>query len=196
MFKVGARFIGDFKDGDNIKYNLEILNVLYTYYNQAVLTREKLLLCKPIIILLVSVIEAVVDDLFFKIDRYHREGVSNIPIEMMEKIRSKKYKKLDNQLDLCIKYDIFDGVLSNFYATLKELIKLRNRIHIQNNKMYIPLDEDDAFSESKKVSAEKICEYIFKKMVNKFDRGPSFNDYIGYFEMPWEEHFSNSKNKL
>lgn len=31
MFKVKSNFMGDFKLGDNINHNLEILSLLYTY---------------------------------------------------------------------------------------------------------------------------------------------------------------------
>ena len=189
MFKVSAGFIGNFKDGDNIKYNLEILGILYSYYSKSDNNREKQLLCKPIIILLVSIIEATIDDLFFKIENYFREGVSNIPAGMIFDVRCRTYNKFDTQICLCEKYDIFDSIATNFYTALKELQKLRNRIHIQNNKKYMPLDERYAFNEYRKESAEKICEYILKKMNKKFSRSLFFNDYVGQFEIPWSERY-------
>jgi len=66
MLKVSSCFILNFKLGDNINHNLSVLALLYDYYN-----REdedgKRLLCKPIIILLVSIIEAVLHDFHSRI---------------------------------------------------------------------------------------------------------------------------------
>jgi hypothetical protein len=61
MSSVSSCFILSFKLGDNINHNLSVLALLYYYYNQED-QDGKCLLCKPIIILLVSIIEAVLHD--------------------------------------------------------------------------------------------------------------------------------------
>lgn len=58
MFTVNSGFIGEFKTGDNINYNLDCLKALYAAQNAAS-PSEARLLCKPITIILVSIIEAL-----------------------------------------------------------------------------------------------------------------------------------------
>jgi hypothetical protein len=53
MFSIQSTFIGDFKLGDNIAYNLDVLEVLYERF-EAADADEKRLLCKPITVLLVG----------------------------------------------------------------------------------------------------------------------------------------------
>ena len=69
MFTVSSNFIGNFKLGDNINHNLEILQLLYRQFDQSKF-RNKRLLCKPIIIIVVSIIEAVLHDFHFRIQRH------------------------------------------------------------------------------------------------------------------------------
>jgi hypothetical protein len=45
MFTVSSNFIGNFKLGDNINHNLEILQLLYRQFDQSKF-RNKRLLCK------------------------------------------------------------------------------------------------------------------------------------------------------
>jgi len=74
MITIESKFIGDFKIGDNINHNLKILEVMYKRYAEAD-DAEKRLLCKPIVVLLVSLIDAVFYDLHTRIKTFTREGV-------------------------------------------------------------------------------------------------------------------------
>jgi hypothetical protein len=66
MFSIESKFIGNFKLGDNIVHNLNVLDLLYRVYADED-NEGKRLLCKPIILLLVSIIEAVLYDLHDRI---------------------------------------------------------------------------------------------------------------------------------
>ena len=79
--KFKSSFIGHFKLGDNIQYDLKILNFLNS------INEEPLLLCKPKILLLTSIIESIIADLFEKIELNIREGVNNIKNSDITKIR-------------------------------------------------------------------------------------------------------------
>jgi hypothetical protein len=59
MFTVSSGFIGSFRLVDNINYNLSVLALLYHYYDRED-ENGKRLLRKPIIVLLVSIIEATI----------------------------------------------------------------------------------------------------------------------------------------
>ena len=54
---ISSGFIGDCKVGDNINYNLAVLGLLYTY--QKINTQNKILLNKPITIIIISIIEVL-----------------------------------------------------------------------------------------------------------------------------------------
>ena len=89
MITIESKFIGDFKIGDNINHNLKILEVMYKRYAEADYA-EKRLLCKPIVVLLVSLIDAVFYDLHTRIKTFTREGVENIIASSIEYIRTSK----------------------------------------------------------------------------------------------------------
>ena len=84
-FIIKSNFIGNFKDGDNIVYNLKVLGVLYQKYKISNIYDQKLL-SKPIIILIVSVIEAIFHDLFFRISSLTSEHITHIPDELYKKV--------------------------------------------------------------------------------------------------------------
>jgi hypothetical protein len=90
-FVVKSNFFGNFKTGDNVVYNLEILNYFYDLYNSGN-PRIKALLIKPIVIWLMSIIEAVLHDFYGRIKYHTFEGVINIPKLVIKYI----IKKLTN----------------------------------------------------------------------------------------------------
>ena len=63
MFVVSSNFIGNFKLSDNINRNLRIVALLYQQFYLAN-DQDKRLFCKPIILIIVSVIGAVLLLLF------------------------------------------------------------------------------------------------------------------------------------
>jgi hypothetical protein len=88
MFVVSSNFIGNFKVGDNINHNLNILSLLYRQFGQAN-DHDKRLLCKPIILIIVSIIEAILHDLHFRIRNNTFEGVRNIAETVADYVRGK-----------------------------------------------------------------------------------------------------------
>jgi hypothetical protein len=187
MFTVSSSFIGKFKLGDNINHNLEILGVLYRQFDQAN-DHDKRILCKPIILTIVSVIEAVLHDLHFRIQKHTFEGVANLAGSVIDYVRGKHLDELEKYIVSARKHDFFGVKDSNFYEVLDELRRLRNRIHIQNTKQDFELDEFNAFNETRKRQAEKILEKTLKTMAEKYSRDSQYS-YVRDFELPWTEHF-------
>lgn len=70
--------MGSFKLGDNIVHNLNILRALYAFQNAGDPNQQRLLR-KPIILLIAFIAEAVLFDLYLRIEEYTNEGVPNIP---------------------------------------------------------------------------------------------------------------------
>ena len=61
MFTVSSGFMGDFKLGDNINHNLEILALLYRQQASSGY-HDSRLLCKPITLTIASICEAILSD--------------------------------------------------------------------------------------------------------------------------------------
>jgi hypothetical protein len=97
MFTVSSGFTGDFKLGDNINHNLEILALPYRYFEEAD-AREKRLLCKPIVLLLVSIAEAVLHDLHYRVRIFAWEGVRSFTADAIARIRETRIDKLDKYI--------------------------------------------------------------------------------------------------
>ena len=77
---------------------------------------------------------------------------------------------------------------SALYKELDDLRKLRNRIHIQNTKNDFERDEYRAFSDERKLLAEKVLEEILRTMAAKYSRE---HNYVSDFELPWDSHFAD-----
>lgn len=192
MFTVKSGFIGEFKHGDNINYNLQILQVLYKTYNNLLQSDAKKL-HKPIIILIVAIIESVIYDLFFRMKHHTAEGVNNIPQKMICNVQNKQYKTFSNKIDLCKKYDVF-SLNPKGYEVMNKLKDLRNRIHIQNEKNDKPKNECNAFTSENKEYAEVVCELILKDSYQKFRRAENLH-CVDDFQCPWKEKFPHFNEK-
>jgi hypothetical protein len=128
MITIQSKFIGEFKTGDNIVHNLGILEVLYRLYS-ASSQADKRLLCKPIVLLLVSIIDAVLHDFHTRVRDFTKEGVQNLAASSIERIRRmKKKEQFEKYIDSANEYGLLEPKGSAFYTQLHELRKLRNRI--------------------------------------------------------------------
>jgi hypothetical protein len=184
MFTVSSDFIATFKIGDNINYNLGTLRVLYRCFEVSPPV-DRTYLCKPITIALVSITEAMLYDFIERVKGPER--VDTLPRDIIDGIKAKTYKKLDHYIASARKHDLFDAD-DGFYARLDELRKLRNRIHIQNEKKHFERNEGDAFSVTRKARAEEVLEYVCKYLSYKHTR--SARGYVATFEFPWTPHYT------
>lgn len=185
MVTYESKFIGDFKLGDNIVFNLSILKSLYKYRaegNQA----QQVYLQKPITLLNISIIEALLYDFHLRIKWFTREGVG-LPQKMLDAIRSKQLDEFAKYIDSAKKNDFFDLKDTVFYDKLDELRKLRNRVHIQNTKNHFERDDRHAFSEARMILSEQALEQVIKTLAEKHPRD---HKYVQKFELPWDSHFA------
>ncbi len=189
MFTIKCNFLAIFKIGDNINHNLIILKLLYDFYKKGN-DIQKNLLCKPIIILLVSIIEAILYDFHVRIVNNTREGVKNLAESVINYIRGKQLEDLEKYISSAKKHDLFDVNDTIFYERMDNLRKLRNRIHIQNKKGDFEPDELQAFNEKRKILAEKVLEKTLKTMAAKYPRNFEVARYVDDFQLPWGEYFS------
>lgn len=112
--------------------------------------------------------------------------MKNIPLSVTQHIRFKKIDDLKKYIESAKKQDLFDEVDKQFYAHLDELRRLRNRIHIQNEKRDFESDEFNAFNQQRKALAERVLEKTLRTMERKFARD---KDHVADFILPWEPHY-------
>ena len=176
------------KTGDNISHNVKILSVLYKQYEIAD-SDEKNLLCKPIILTIVSIIEACLHDFYFRIRVHTVEGISNLNNEIIEEIRASNVDEFSKYIKNAKKHDLFNLKGLNFYDRLDDLRKLRNRVHIQNIWGLKPLNENEAFTDKEKILAEKVLEVVMKTLSGKHIRTEYTAGYVDDFMLSWDEYF-------
>ena len=190
-FVVSSGFIAIFKTGDNINHNLLVLKVLYEKYELAT-SAEKRLLCKPITILLISIIEAALHDFHVRCSKFTWERVTNLADGVASYIQGKKLSKLSQYIQSAKKHDLFSNVDGALYEDLELLSKLRNRVHIQNENKDLEPDEFNAFTLERKKMSEVTLERVIKVLALKYPRPDHIAGYVKDFQLPWEEHLKKT----
>lgn len=179
---ISSNFIGNFKIGDNIAYNCDILSLLYENFDGTD-GDGKVLLCKPIIILLVSIIDATLYDFDLRINEHVREGIRGLEDAKLEVIREENSYGFENLIRIASKFDLL-LTPSDRYEDLHVLRKLRNRVHIQNKFGKFEPDECDAFNIDRKKQAEAMVYLVLQTMSDNYYREPKYW-YNPDFELPW-----------
>lgn len=157
-------FIWEFKIGDNIKYNLNIIYNLIEDYN-----KNRFNYKKPISILCVSVIEAILVDFLARLDmgtNHFPKKLNDARFEIKSKLSKEKkefpgifldkvyqYRKLRNfkYKDLIDFFEEFSilGPSIKTYKNLQKIGHFRNRVHINNYFGNFERDESKVFSEKR-----------------------------------------------
>lgn len=187
MVTYESSFVGDFKLGDNIVFNLSTLRYLYELY-EAGNDQHKRYLQKPITILNISIIEALLHDFYTRMKTFTREGVAGVSKDILARIGIGNYDEFGNLISSAKRYDFFDQKHNSFYETLDELRKLRNRVHIQNTKRQLEPDDHAAFSAARMIQSEQALERVIETLQRKYPRKQS---YTGSFVLPWNSHIAN-----
>lgn len=189
-FTVNSDFMGDFKNGDNINYNLSITTSFYNYYAAATDPIAKNLLHKPIIVSLVSITEAILHDLIVFRPRNHTtEGIQGMMLSTSVYLRGLSGDMLNFYVQQAKKHDLLNDPSSQIYSDLDALRIIRNRVHIQNAKKVPPQNEVDVFTVANKDLAEKTLETIVKFCASNYSRPASVGSYVTAFSFPWAPHF-------
>lgn len=187
-FSVRGNFFCIFKTGDNIQSNLATLRFLYEVYKSAS-DEDKSKLLKPIIIIKITIIEAILHDFHLRIRANRNEGVVGMSQDELDYIRNKQIDEFKKYIDSAKKHDFFNEANSNMYDKLDELRVVRNRIHIQNAKFLEPRDDSAVFTLAAKRSAERCLERVVKTVSQNHARPSYLADYVGDLVFPWDEHF-------
>jgi hypothetical protein len=80
---------------------------------------------------------------------------------------------------------------ADVYEQLENLAKLRNRIHIQNEKKNFEADEAKAFTYSRRLRAEKMVQLLMMRFGELYPRPIHIvkSQFVDDFELPWKSHF-------
>ncbi|MGH0328686.1 hypothetical protein [Sinorhizobium meliloti] len=188
MFTINSGFMGGFKLGDNINFNLSAVRALYIARENTQSGLHRRALCKPICVQIISVIEALLYDMHFKARRNTREGVGNIVDSVLEYIRTKRLDKMDHLLKSAKKHLLL-GDDEAFYEELDYLRLVRNRVHIQNDPPKLDEDEHRVFTDETVERAEKALERTLRYMSIHHQRPEHARGHVKDFCLPWEPHY-------
>ena len=175
-------FFWDFKRMDNTIYNFTVLEKLHeaknniggNFYN------------KPIIIIIVSIIECILYDFIRRVTQHTNEKIPGLDPALIFFTRTKTIDDLEPILRYTRKNDILQqGTNTTLYDDLDTLRIIRNRVHIQNRKNQLHKDEDRVWSSinlNKATNAlEAVCEIMCYAYIRP-DR--TLHPYSG-FPRPW-----------
>lgn len=163
---ITGTFMWSFKKGDNIVYNFEVVWELYEAKSRSA---DKRKYNKPITIILVSIIECILDDFAYRIRGHVNDIVPNISRADIDTFKTRKYDKLDHYIAASRRFNLFNQS-SNFYDSVDDLRKARNRIHIQNSNNQLAADEYNVFTDALLLKAQNALEVVIETMIIKFPR--------------------------
>jgi hypothetical protein len=145
-------------------------------------------MCKPIILLIATIGEAVLYDFHLRVQTFTSEGVKNVAKNVVDCIRGKRIDEFQKYIASAKKHELLEGRDSDIYETLEQLRKLRNRIHIQNTKGDFEPHDRDTFTMDRQRAAEKTLEKVIKVMATKYLRPEHNQGFVAGFRLPWDEH--------
>lgn len=178
--------MSDFQLHKNITFNISIMRILRNHRNEGDEGRKRFLQ-KPLIILNVSMIEALLYDFHKRVQWNTREGVAGLSMTVINYIRGKHVDKLETLIASSKKHDLFGTAGSTFYADLDQLRRIRNRMHIQNDKNDLEVDDHNAFSEARLTLSEQALEWVMYTLEDKYAR--PVNTYTAAYKLPWDTYF-------
>jgi hypothetical protein len=162
---IRCNFIGDFKVGDNIVANAKALCRLSAM-------NENNTFNKLMVVQAASIVEAALDQIFYRAKTYKKEGVPNIPADELKKIRDTEIDSFNNIIQAMKTRKLLDDLGETIYVDLHRLRELRNRLHIQADDKPKELGRDDhqAFSDKEVVWSLALCIRVLKHLGERFPR--------------------------
>ena len=183
------KFVWGFKHGDNIMYNFQVLQALYTAEKSV---GPGAILNKPITIQLVSIIEAILIDFLTRIDQATNHLPDNVDRDALNRLkqeieRKKRPDKIHDAfgehiyfrrklyqfkeiIDLLRNYELFGKHDDPIYDKLVSFGYLRNRVHIENYHQNFEDRENAVFTNKRLTDLENILGVLWSKMLNEYRR--------------------------
>lgn len=179
-----SQFFWDFKRMDNVNYNFEILEALYSAKKQSSNSSH---FNKPIVLTLMSMIECMLYDFLIRIRTHRKDSLPNMAQAVIAHFRSMndtdELKKLIWRVKaqdlLCAKAG------DTIYEDLEYLNQVRNRAHIQNRYNLLERDEHRVFIDSVVSLSEKCFERVVGILCNVYPRWDKQPLPMADFPKPW-----------
>jgi len=177
--QIPCNFIGQFKVGDNLRYNCDLLCALAA-------SNVDNSFNKMIVLQTGSIIEAALIEIIFRAQNYNVEGVPNIAAGDRQKIEELKIDKFAVAIDVLRKYGVLNGVRENVYDDLHRLRKYRNKVHIQDDVKIegAPRDEEDLFTNILVAWSIILNREVLQFLSDHLPRPAHIHGYVGDLEVP------------
>ena len=183
-------FVWEFRHGDNIMYNFEVLQELYKARNNS---PNKDIYNKPITVTIVSIIEAILIDFLTRIDQATNHLPGNVDRETLDKIKleiesKKRPVKVDDEVlgeqiylrrkmyhfgeivSVFEKYELFGSLEEGMYRKLRHFGDMRNRVHIENYHQNLESRENRVFTSRRLAELEDVLATLWDKMKSDYKR--------------------------
>ena len=175
-------FVRDYKTGDNIGLNIQSICALRKA-RETFPSGEKWKFNKPIVLMIVGVIEACLFEIVARARFNTREGVPNITQKQLAGVQRSKKGGFDFLVQTCKQLKILGPIHSEIYPILLELARLRDRIHIQNEHRFQPRCERKAFTDERVFRAEKCLEIVLAHLSTNYGRPACYAEPV---DLPWQ----------
>jgi len=177
-------FFWNFKRMDNTNYNFSIVEKLCEAKRR---NENGPLFNKPIIILLVSIIECILYDFIKRINEYSGEIIPNLEEEAVLDTKTKVLDQLESLIAHIRKNNLLRASPDeSIYDDLDHLRKVRNRIHIQNLYQQLDKDEYNVFTNINLQMAEKCLERVCEVLCHVYPRPNREFVSMSNFPCLWE----------
>lgn len=177
--QIPCNFVGQFKVGDNLRYNCDLLCALVASNAESDFN-------KMIVLQAGSILEAALIQIIFRAQNYNQEGVPNIAAADRQKIEDLKIDKFAVAIDVLKKYHVLDGVRESVYDDLHRLRKHRNKVHIQEDVKIdgAPRDEEELFTDILVAWSTALNREVLQFLSHHLSRPAHIHGYVGDLEVP------------
>ncbi len=180
-----SQFFWDFKKMDNVNYNFEIVELLYRGKEQ---NNNDKHFNKPILIIIVAIIECMLYDFVVRIQTHRSDTIPNLASAIILFFRNaKETDELKILIPRLQQQNLLRaGPTDTLYADLEELRRLRNRVHIQNKFYLLDKDEYNVYTDEKLKLAEVVFERVCEVLCNVYPRWSKQPLPMSDFPRPWK----------
>lgn len=177
--QIPCNFVGDFKVGDNLRYNCGLLCSLSAANGNGALN-------KMIVLQVAAILEAALIQIIYRAQNFNREGVPNIAEADRRKIEESKIDKFAVAIDVVRKYHVLDGLADEIYDERHRLRKYRNKIHIQEDVKIegASRDEGIVFNVILVTWSLSLSRRTLQFLSHSLARPPHIQDYVGALTVP------------
>jgi len=176
---IPCNFVGQFKVGDNLVFNVGLIRALIAATDVGNLN-------KLIVIQAAAIVEAALQQIIWRAQNHYAEGVPNIAEADRAEIEKKTVDTFNVIIDVLKKHKVLDGLGADIYDELHRLRKYRNKVHIQKpiEIPNVPADDDGAFSDGIRIWALGLNLRVLKHLSERFARPKQLTGYVGALTVP------------